>query len=423
MGRCKEEKKAAWRRVAKLACAFSTLFFHHVVENPDSTWKPTCSSRCSKWIVFTAPPQQARLGLQLYRFMNPKTKNRSREKKASAKFLQPERLDGDKLKRLYSSMLRCRLFVERLGALERQGQLGPGWLPEAGNEAITAGMLVDLHAEDFIAPGPFSATARLIRSQSPKWALADVRGLKIAQRSKKAPPALSSTLPSNFSVASQINFVLGAASACQARKKDQVAVTFCDEASLPFDEWRDAVLFSQQHRLAVIHVVRTTGRDKGDRVAGGSHAFTSELDDLRSRLPMFLVDGDDALAVYRVGQEAVRRARQGRGPAVIECLTNARPTTALMDVSAKGAQSFVPHPSPISGESAGQQVHDPIIRLENYLQQKGFWSEKWKRGLIARFTRDLDRAVASAERSFVSRPSPATGESVNEPKKPVAAGF
>ncbi len=43
--------------------------------------------------------------------------------------------------------------------------------------------------------------------------------------------------------------------------------------------------------------------------------------------PRIPVDGGDVVGVFRVAQEAIRRAREGHGPAVIECLT-ARSSTA-----------------------------------------------------------------------------------------------
>ena len=40
--------------------------------------------------------------------------------------------------------------------------------------------------------------------------------------------------------------------------------------------------------------------------------------------PRIPVDGGDVVGVFRVAQEAIRRAREGHGPAVIECLTHAQ---------------------------------------------------------------------------------------------------
>lgn len=63
------------------------------------------------------------------------------------------------------------------------------------------------------------------------------------------------------------------------------------------------------------------------------------------------VDGHDAIAVFRVVSESVRRARNGRGPAVIH---------------AHGATA------PLSSNSHG----DPLARFQAYLNAKGLSTEK-----------------------------------------------
>jgi pyruvate dehydrogenase E1 component alpha subunit len=47
------------------------------------------------------------------------------------------------------------------------------------------------------------------------------------------------------------------------------------------------------------------------------------------RLPVFAVDGEDAVAVYRVMQESVIRARDGGGPAVLWAVLSPQPPTGL----------------------------------------------------------------------------------------------
>ena len=85
--------------------------------------------------------------------------------------------------------------------------------------------------------------------------------------------------------------------------------------------------------------------------------------------PGITVDGNDAVAVYRVAQEATERARSGGGPTLIE------------------AQIF-----------PGYGFSDPIAAMESYLTGKGLFSEGWKKEIMALFQRELDAAVDVAER-------------------------
>jgi len=69
-------------------------------------------------------------------------------------------------------------------------------------------------------------------------------------------------------------------------------------------------------------------------------------------VPRVSVDASDPIAVYRVCQESLRRAREGTGPTLVECVSARR---------------------------------DGLIFLENTLQQYGIWSEEWKQKLVREF--------------------------------------
>lgn len=298
--------------------------------------------------------------------------------KTSQEILQPARLDGDKLKLLYATMMRRRLLAEKLNELAEQGRLDPSAYIEACNDAVETGLLVDLRAEDLVAAGGSFATVRLARGQSVKSIIIGLVRGQAPSSSRKADPRQESTIPSEFTIAAQINLAIGAAWARKTQGSGHVAIVLCREVSIPFPEWLDALSFSIRHRLAVVHVVQTVRREK---VVAAGNPFESQWEGLSSRLPTLLVDGDDALAVYRVGQEAVRRARQGRGPALIECQT--------ANVPASGSPTL----------HAPLLLNDPLARLEAYLREKGFWSDRWQRGLLSSFRHELDRAGEVIEQS------------------------
>jgi TPP-dependent pyruvate/acetoin dehydrogenase alpha subunit len=339
--------------------------------------------------------------------MARKSKTRSsRGKSASEIHLQPARLDQQKLKQLYSSMLRCRMVAEKIDELRQNGRLDRSTAPECAHEAVAAGVLLDLKPEDCVAPGWQSVTSRLVRGHSVKLIIAELFGCKRLS-SRKNNQATLDVIPDELKIPAQINIALGVAWGARSGGESRVAVSLCGGGSIPLDVWGEAVNFSVLNKLPVLHVAQSSFGD------GRGTAWSSLVESFAGghpALPVLRVDGDDVVAVYRVAQEAVRRARQGRGPALIECQTSARASAPLVDVSVKGPQSFVLHASPTSGERAVQPVQDPIARMENYLQREGLWSERWKRSLVARFAREMDGAIASAEKSFVPKPSPTGGE-------------
>src|SRR5215468_8064390 len=285
-------------------------------------------------------------------------KNKTRSSKKSARLLHPAILDKDTLQQLYANMLRCRMFAEKLQELHVQSSSEPARV-EAGHEAITAGMLAGRRPDDRIAGGSQSLAARLICGEPVKSIVADVMGTQRVRPSKKTEQALRDLVPASLTPAAQINLALGAAWAFKSHGNQQVAINFCSEEMVSSHEFRDAVNFSIQQKLSVVYVVE---------ISTESHVSRSH-----SPLPMFTIDGDDAIAVYRVGQEAVRRARQGRGPALIECFVSRRARAVLPAATTHGAQAEI----------------DPVSRMEDYLRRKGFWSDRWKRSLVANFVREL----------------------------------
>jgi TPP-dependent pyruvate/acetoin dehydrogenase alpha subunit len=86
------------------------------------------------------------------------------------------------------------------------------------------------------------------------------------------------------------------------------------------------------------------------------------------------VDGCDVVGVFRVAQEAIRRAREGHGPAVIECLTT-RNSTATIGKSERASSQYL--------------AHDPLLFMEQYLRRRNLWSDEWSQSIIQGFEQQL----------------------------------
>jgi len=107
----------------------------------------------------------------------------------------------------------------------------------------------------------------------------------------------------------------------------------------------DALAYAQNARVPLLVAVSdaTDGRAKKGAVQfGDAEKIAKKL-----QLPLFPVDGEDAVAVYRVMQECTLRARNGEGPAILWC---------VMAAKASGTMT---------------QPQMPIARLEKYLAVRG----------------------------------------------------
>src|SRR5207245_9025182 len=110
-----------------------------------------------------------------------------------------------------------------------------------------------------------------------------------------------------------------------------------------------------------------------------------------------LVDGNDVLAVHEAAAEAVRRARAGGGPTLLECRTyRTRP-------HAEGMGDF--------GYRTREEVEDwktrcPLLRLKETLLAEEFATEAEVNALAAEIDAQVAQAHQFAEKS--SWPDPTT---------------
>ncbi|MEI7770277.1 MAG: thiamine pyrophosphate-dependent dehydrogenase E1 component subunit alpha, partial [Chloroflexales bacterium] len=113
-------------------------------------------------------------------------------------------------------------------------------------------------------------------------------------------------------------------------------------------------------------------------------------------MPGVVVDGNDVSAVYRAAHEAVKYARAGGGPTLIECKTMRMRGHAIHDNMA-----YVPK------ELLAEWAHrDPIALLEEHMRGLGLLDDAGLSTLLARIEAEIDAAQAFAEES--PYPDPAT---------------
>jgi pyruvate dehydrogenase E1 component alpha subunit len=303
----------------------------------------------------------------------------------------PVPLDSDKLRQLYTTMLGCRMAAERARSLVKEGRLSADLGAATGTEAAEVGALIDLLADDCVAPGRRDLIAFFIRGTPLRAVFAQLYARQAGPNGRGLTPNRShfpqSMVAPAFAVSAQLNLVTGVAWSLKRHGKPSVAVAFSGDDSASLGFWRDAVYFSAAHKLPIVHIVHNNAGDGsvGARLSRPAHDSAN----MQPSIPAFTVDGNDVVAVYRVAQEAIRRARQGHGPALIECQTYRWGSQLETDSSSRR-----------SGAEALDQSTDPIARMEAYLEQKRLWSDKWKHRLAERLSQQLDKAVEAAGRSW-----------------------
>lgn len=269
-------------------------------------------------------------------------------------------ISNEKLIELYTAMVKCRLLTERAASLVRGARLTRDLQAGIGREATIAGVALDLLPRDTI-----STSSRDLASSCG-------RGLPVA----KILQGLSARDKGPAHPTDQLREALSAAQAHKTANHGRVAVAFSQDGKPGQAKWRKSLAAASDGNLPLLFVCH------GELVNGRGSASSPQA--INARLPLALtfgvpsitVDANDVVAVYRVACESIARARQGRGPSLIECVPYA-----------------VASPHHTRKQSGQPATQDPIVIMETYLEAKGLFRADLKRKIETGFGRRLDRAT------------------------------
>jgi acetoin:2,6-dichlorophenolindophenol oxidoreductase subunit alpha len=294
----------------------------------------------------------------------PKTSPQSRKapakKKKTTNIAVPV-LDAGKLKELYATMVKCRMLAEHVYARPSSRNL-PGIAP-LGGEAMLVGAGAHLLAQDCVVLAHGGCVASLIKGTPLRSILARIPEVKKTNGLGPAEHA------GGGAHTPQLNMAGGLSLSREMKDKGAVTLIFCapDAASLVFDP--RAMALAATEKLPLVCVAESGLPADPDARAARPATVDSAY------YPRIVVDACDVVAVFRVAQEAVRRARQGHGPALIECVTARTEARA--------------------GNSHAPAEDDPVLFMEHYLRRRGLWSDEWARLIADGFARELDAAFAA----------------------------
>jgi TPP-dependent pyruvate/acetoin dehydrogenase alpha subunit len=159
---------------------------------------------------------------------------------------------------------------------------------------------------------------------------------KLAPQGKN--PRTTGSLVGASSSTARMPGCAAAARGLQAAGADGVLLAFA-HAGAAEPGWMGALEWAQTSELPFVLACSdaTNGASSGSRNrAEPAIDFTSMTRFAKRRkLPVLTVDGEDAVAVYRVMQESVLRARQGGGPSVLWAVMTPKRLVATMPASSQ----------------------------------------------------------------------------------------
>ncbi|MBI4634660.1 MAG: thiamine pyrophosphate-dependent dehydrogenase E1 component subunit alpha [Deltaproteobacteria bacterium] len=248
---------------------------------------------------------------------------RSSKKKGTS---DGNRYEEDFLKNLYATMYRIRQFEEQVFELYKLG-LMPGLAHSyIGEEAVATGACAALQDRDYIVSTHRGHGHLIARGADTKKMMAEVLGKKDGYCKGKAGSmhivALDKgILGANGIVGGGIPIATGAAYMAKYKDTKQVTVSFLGESATNEGTFHESLNMASAWDLPVVYVVENNRYGISvalDRV--------TKMQDIAVRAQAYgiggvTIDGNDVLKVYETVKEAVASAREGQGPALIECKT------------------------------------------------------------------------------------------------------
>ena len=236
-------------------------------------------------------------------------------------------LSKEQLLEAYRIMKTIREFEDRLHTEFATGEI-PGFVHlYAGEEAIAAGFMAHLDENDYVASTHRGHGHSIAKGCDVKGMMLEIYGkdegicrgkggsMHIADLDK-------GMLGANGIVGGGPPLVCGVGLSAKIRGTRQVGVSFTGDGGANQGTFLQSLNLASAWDLPCIFVVENNGYAEAT-----AQAFHSKGIDIAKRadgfsMPGVTVDGHDFFAVYEAAGEAIRRAREGGGPSLIECKVN-----------------------------------------------------------------------------------------------------
>lgn len=233
-------------------------------------------------------------------------------------------LDKAGLLKAYRTMRTIREFEERLHADFAKGDI-PGFVHlYAGEEAAGTGIMMHLEDKDRIASTHRGHGHCIAKGVDPKEMMAEIYGkISGSCRGKGGSMHIADLskgmMGANGILGAGAPLVCGAALAAKYRGDGGVAISFVGDGASNQGTFLESLNLAAVWNLPAIFVVENNGYAEST-----SRDYAVAVDSYVDRaagfgLPGVTVDGLDFFAVYEAAGEIIRRAREGGGPALLEC--------------------------------------------------------------------------------------------------------
>jgi len=310
----------------------------------------------------------------------------------------------EQLLTLYRQMVLIRRCEEQLARAHQRGLIHGACHTYVGQEAIATGVCAHLAREDVVFSTHRGHGHALAKGVSPRQLFSELFG-RASGCSHGRGGSMHLFAPevglmgTSGIVGPCILQAAGAGYSFKLLKNNHVGVAFFGDGAVNNGAFHEGLNLASIWKLPVLFVC-----ENNQFATEVPFQYAAGNPDVASRgtaygLPGIEVDGNDVLAVHEAAGEAVRRARSGRGPTLLECRTyRTRP-------HAEGMGDFTYR---TREEVEEWKTRCPILRLREILLAEGTTTEEELEAIDREVQGIVDDAQRFAENSPWPDPATAT---------------
>ena len=298
---------------------------------------------------------------------------------------------------LYRKMVLIRHFEERVKYLFLEGIM-PGTIHQyQGEEAVAVGFCSALEPGDVITSTHRPHGHALARGLTPESMLHELFGkttgcckgkggsMHVGDLDKGMVPAIAI-------VAGAVPMATGIALAYKIKKQPHAAVCFMGDGAINEGAFHEGVNMGAVWSLPIVYVI------ENNLYAASTPTFdmvkVKKLSDRAAcyGMPGVTIDGNDVVKVYETAQEALRRARNGEGPTLVECMTY-----RITGHSRRDPCNYQPEE-----ERKSALEREPIVRFRRHLLSQQIATE----AELEAIGKEVDAEIEAGVKSAMAAPDP-----------------
>lgn len=294
----------------------------------------------------------------------------------------PAKASKAEMLQYYRDMLLIRRFEEKAGQLYGMGKIAGFCHLYIGQEAVVTGMQACLKDGDQVITGYRDHGHMLACGMDPNGVMAELTGRIGGLSRGKGGSMHMFSKEKNFYgghgiVGAQVPLGTGLAFANKYRGNDNVSLAYFGDGAANQGQVYEAFNMASLWKLPVIYVIENNMYAMGTSVE--RHASETELykRGISFEIEGEEVDGMDVLAVREAGEKAVKHARSGKGPYILEMKTYRYRGHSMSDPAKYRKREEVDdirtHHDPIEGLKGqildlGHATEDDLKKIDNEIK-------------------------------------------------------